>query len=143
LMAAAGEMKGARRLAGGRKQVQVDAGEFTSAFDWERWINQAFLGLVLGGVVVTSEGPHRTKDRAIAGTATEIAPEDVLDFLLGGGRLLLQEGVRIHDETRRAEPALGAVMRRDAVLGRVQPFVNVTNALGGRHHHAIDRAQGP
>jgi hypothetical protein len=81
--------------------------------------------------------------RSVARAATEIAAKNVLDLLLRRGRLLLKEGVRIHDESGRAKAALGAIIRRDAVLGRIQLFMDAANALGGRHHHAIDRAQGP
>ncbi len=143
LMAAAGEMEGPRRRAGGGKQVQVDAGELTPALDREGGINQAFLSLVLAGIVVVGEGPHRMKNRAVARAATEIAAKNVLDLLLGRCRLLLQKSVRIHDEPGRAKAALRAVVRRDAVLGRIQLVMDAAYALGGRHHHAIDRAQRP
>ena len=87
--------------------------------------------------------PHGVKDRPVARTATEIAAKNVLDLLLRRGRLLLKEGVRIHDEAGRAKATLRAVIRRDAVLRRVQLVMDAANAFGGRHHHAIDRAQGP
>ena len=137
---AAREMEGSRR-AGRGQLLQVDPGKLTSPRDRVGRIHQAFLGLVRGGIVVAGQGPNAMKDGSIARAATEVAAEDILDFLLRGRRLLLQEGVGRHDESRRAEPALRAVVHGDAVLNRVQSFVNVANAFGGRDHHAIERSR--
>ena len=100
-------------------------------------------GLVAGGIVVAGERAHAVQDRAIAGASAEVAAEDVLDLPLGRRRVLLQERVRIHHEARRAEAALRAVVRRDAVLDRVEPFADAADPFDGRHHHAVDRAERP
>src|SRR5205823_6187570 len=67
---AAAEVQRPRRLAEGRKHIQVNASEFAPVFDRETRINQAFLGMVLDGIVVPGKCPYRVKDRTISGAAT-------------------------------------------------------------------------
>ena len=115
----------------------------TSGPDPERRVDQAARGHFPGGIEVGGQGPDAVEDRAISRASAEVAAEEVLDLLLSRRRLLLQEGVGVHHEARRAEPALRAVIRRDDILGRVHPPVDAADALGGRHHHAVDRAERP
>src|ERR1700758_2955927 len=59
---------------------------------------------------------HRLHDVLVAGAAAEVAGQRPADVLLGGVRVLVQQGLGRHHHAGRAEPALQAVLLAEALL---------------------------
>ena len=71
------------------------------------------------------------EDGPVSGAAAQVAAEQVLDVLPARGRVVPEVGVRGHDEPRRAEPTLSAVVQGDAVLDRVEALGRVAQPFDG------------
>ena len=99
-----------------------------------------FWDLIRSSVIIRSKCTHAMKNGPIACAATKIAPINILNLLLGRGRILLQKCVRVHDKTRRAKTTLASIVFRNANLGRVQPLMDTANPFRSSHHHSINRA---
>src|SRR5512134_4080518 len=73
---------------------------------------------------------HGLDDVDVAGAAAEVALEPLVDLLVGGIGVVLQQPRRRHDHARRAEAALKSVALRERALDRVElPLLR----------HALDR----
>lgn len=70
----------------------------------------------------------------------EVAVEALLDLLQRGRLRALQRAVERHDDARRAEAALRAVLLGDAPLHRVR-LCGCADALHGHHMAAVHTAQ--
>src|SRR5262249_32802089 len=68
-------------------------------------------------------------DVLVAGAAAEVTGDGLANLWLGGIRAVLQELRQRHEETRRAEPALQAVVLPEGLLQRIEPV-----AVGQRLH---------
>jgi len=82
---------------------------------------------------------HRAKDRAVAGAAAKMPIEVVFDLAARRGRIVAQERVHAHDETRRAEPTLRSVVSRDPVLHLIELLSYIANSFRRRHGHPVNR----
>ncbi len=120
------------------------ADDLPQAFDT---IGHGFIAAVwLPQPVVIGGGNlvHRTRcgdDRAIAGAAAQIARERVVDIPARGIALRLVKREQRHDETRRAEAALRAVLLDHGLLHRVQPGAAPVETLHGNQLLAVQRRQ--
>ena len=87
-----------------------------------------FLGLrhdVVNGLLATHDRGgihHRVDQRLVASAAAEVAVamEPRADFLAGRVEVLVQQGLGRHDETGRADAALGAAVGHPGNLQRMQ-----------------------
>src|SRR5262249_21120932 len=105
-------------------------------------VGLATLSRVAGGVVVARERSHRVQDRPVSGAPAQVAAEEVFHVLLRRPGCGAEKRMRVHHEAGRAEPALGAVVQRQAVLDRVEPVLHAADPFDRRDMAAGHSGQG-
>ena len=93
---------------------------------WFLWTRGVRVGVWIAGwgrrrditTLNGSSGFDGINDLLVPRATAKVAFDGASDFLTGGIVVLIEEGLRCHQKSRRAEAALGAAMCRKAGLNR-------------------------